>query len=184
MSDTIEYLVGPGSVLLEIHGNWDEFASLNAAPDLTVQAVLGRRLGDFIAGPETRHIYEALMERILRTGEPVRFTHRCDSPGRRRHMEMLVEPAAPGVVRFRSRLLREEPREIQHLLDHEAPRSDELLTMCSWCKRVRDEADTWVNVEDYVARTGFLEVDVLPQLSHGLCPQCEADMQALTHSVA
>jgi len=183
MSDTIEYLVGPGSVLLEIHGNWDEFATLNAAPDLTVQAVLGRRLGDFIAGPETRLIYEVLVARILETGKSVRLTHRCDSPTCRRHMEMRVEPAAPGVARFRSRLLREEPRETQRLLDGDAPRSHEMMTMCSWCKRVRGEADTWVNVEDYVERTSLFEANLLPRLSHGICRHCAAEMDALIDSI-
>lgn len=185
MPDTIEYLVGPDSVVLEIHGNWDEFATLNAARDLTAQSVLGQRLSDFIAGPETRMIYEALVARILDTGESVRFTYRCDGPDCRRHMEMRVEPAAPEVVRFLSRLLREEPREVQHLLDDHARRSDEILTMCSWCKRVRDDAvDEWLDVEDYVVRTKLLEAAVLPQLSHGLCPHCEAEMDGLIASVA
>lgn len=178
MPVTIEYLVGPDSVVLEIHGNWDGFATLNAARDLTAQSVLGHRLGDFIAGPETRIIYDTLVTRILETGESVRFTYRCDGPDCRRHMEMRVEPAAPGVVRFKSRLIREEPREIQHLLDDHAPRSEQILTMCSWCKRVRDD------VEDYVVRTHLLESEVLPQLSHGLCPHCEAEMDGLIASVA
>lgn len=184
MADIIEYLVGPDSVVLEIHGDWDEFATHNAARDLTAQAVLGRRLSDFVAGPETRMIYEALVQRILETGEPLQFKYRCDSPSCRRHMEMRVDLAAPDVVRFRSRLLREEPREIQMLLDQRARRSRDMLTMCSWCKRVRSDGDDWMDVEDYVEQSGLMEAETLPRLTHGVCPHCEAEMDALIGSVA
>jgi hypothetical protein len=41
-----------------------------------------------------------------------------------------------------------------------------LLCMCAWCKRIRDEAESWEKVEDYVqSRTHA-------SFSHGICPDC------------
>lgn len=164
---------------MEIHGAWDEFARANAAAGLSVQTVLGRDLDDFVAGPETRLVYRALSERIRQTGEPARFTYRCDGPTCRRFMEMRLDLAAPDVVRFRSRVLREEARDAQPLLDVRTKRSDDLLTMCSWCKRMKIEGSDWVEVEDYVERTKLMEAEILPRLSHGMCPACEAELEPL-----
>jgi hypothetical protein len=41
-----------------------------------------------------------------------------------------------------------------------------LLKICAWCKRIRDEAETWQSVETYVqSRTHA-------SFSHGMCPDC------------
>ncbi len=41
-----------------------------------------------------------------------------------------------------------------------------LLCMCAWCKRIRDEEQTWESVEKYVqSRTHA-------SFSHGICPDC------------
>ena len=41
-----------------------------------------------------------------------------------------------------------------------------LLPMCSYCKKVRDEANYWQRVEDYI--TSHSDA----QCSHGICPEC------------
>lgn len=41
-----------------------------------------------------------------------------------------------------------------------------LLAMCSSCKRIRDDDDSWEPVEVYLQRHGELSV------SHGICPEC------------
>ena len=123
----IEYLTRSDQTLMEIGGAWDAFALENDAPDLLASAVLGRTLDDFVADAETRMIYAALVQRLLRTGEPIRFRYRCDSPGHRRHMAMVIERAAPDSVRFRSKVLRKESRPTQRLLDRNVRRSGETL---------------------------------------------------------
>ena len=42
----------------------------------------------------------------------------------------------------------------------------ELLPMCSWCKRIRIDDDTWQSVED------FLGAQSQAQVSHSMCPDC------------
>jgi len=41
-----------------------------------------------------------------------------------------------------------------------------LLPICSYCKRIRDEAERWAQVDDYVSR----HTDA--QFTHGICPDC------------
>ncbi len=41
-----------------------------------------------------------------------------------------------------------------------------LLCICAWCKRIRDEAQTWQAVEQYVAGRTHAE------FSHAICPDC------------
>ncbi len=44
-----------------------------------------------------------------------------------------------------------------------------ILSICSYCKKIRDEDDAWRPVEEYLQKH-----DGGPRLSHGMCPQCYA----------
>ncbi len=47
----------------------------------------------------------------------------------------------------------------------------ELLPICAWCKRVRDDEDYWHHIDEYVhLQTGT-------DFTHGICPQCSAAVQ-------
>lgn len=41
-----------------------------------------------------------------------------------------------------------------------------LLCICAWCKRIRDEAETWESMEEYV------QSHTHASFSHGICPDC------------
>lgn len=41
-----------------------------------------------------------------------------------------------------------------------------LLSICSYCRRLRDEDGTWTSLEDYV------EARSAAQFTHGICPDC------------
>jgi hypothetical protein len=43
--------------------------------------------------------------------------------------------------------------------------------MCGWCKRVAI-GDAWMEVEDAVSELRLFERKVLPDISHGICPDC------------
>jgi hypothetical protein len=43
-----------------------------------------------------------------------------------------------------------------------------LLSVCAWCKRIRDDDEAWVPLERYVAAHERRD------LSHGICPTCAA----------
>lgn len=51
-------------------------------------------------------------------------------------------------------------------LQREVKQLEGLLPICSYCKRIRDEANAWSQVEEYVGRR------TEAQFSHGICPDC------------
>jgi DNA-binding response OmpR family regulator len=51
-------------------------------------------------------------------------------------------------------------------LQREVKQLEGLLPICTYCKRIRDEADSWSQVEEYVGRR------TEAQFSHGICPDC------------
>lgn len=75
--------------------------------------------------------------------------------------EFITKPVDPDELRARlvvaERILGLR-RELQQL--------EGLLPICSYCKRIRDEGDTWNSLEAYIERRSEA------QFSHGICPDC------------
>lgn len=160
--------VGPG---------FDEFAASNEAPTLSAARVLGRRLWSFISDAETVMLYEALVSGVRSTGSPARVPLRCDSPQRRRYMELEILRAGEQEIEFHSSLLRLEEQETLPLYDARRPRAGEILRVCGWCKRVRVE-EAWLETEAAVRALDLFARPALPPLSHGICEDCRARVRA------
>lgn len=157
---------------------WLAFAAENGWTTFASQ-VIGSQLIQQIADPETRHVYQLLIDRAWDGGRQAYFRYRCDSPNCRRFMEMRINRSAPDQVEFRSRVLHMEMRDPVGLLDPGlVRRSTEVLKVCSWCKSVWANT-SWVEVEQAVDRLGLLSAPVLPQISHGICPTCSERMTSV-----
>ena len=51
-----------------------------------------------------------------------------------------------------------------------------LVHMCAWCKRLRDGAETWETIEEYVHKRTHAS------FSHGICPEClKAELTEKNH---
>jgi hypothetical protein len=154
-----------------VNDEWVEFARENGAPELGREAVLGRAIWGFMEGMETRHISRLLLDNANRSGKSMTIPFRCDSTDLRRFMEMEIAPAGNGIVEFRSRVLKIEKREPVLLLDPDAGRGDEFLTICSWCRRARIDS-AWVELDEAVKKLDLFSSASLPQLTHGMCQDC------------
>jgi len=44
-----------------------------------------------------------------------------------------------------------------------------LLSICAYCKNIREDEDTWVPIEQYVSQRAHT------MFSHGICPKCAAE---------
>lgn len=75
------------------------------------------------------------------------------------------------------------------LLDVDSARKEvaelkDLVPMCAWCRKVRDDDSFWHSVEDYIGSHPEIEV------THGICPECvkvveaEIDQAPCRHGVA
>ncbi|NNE07956.1 MAG: hypothetical protein HKN20_05270 [Gemmatimonadetes bacterium] len=151
--------------------DWLDFARANGAPDLTAENVIGRPLWDFVAGADTRHLYELMFRRARNDGVSFVVPFRCDAPTARRFMELVVHPAGRGGIDLEGRLVRGEKRDPARLLDPAVPRTNDSLMICSWCKKVRPE-QTWLDAEIAITSMDLFLTPRLPQLTHGICPVC------------
>jgi PAS domain-containing protein len=168
----IVYLIDAEDRIVRVNPAWDEFARANDSPALLGRHMLGRALWDFIADRTIREIYRRLLLRV-RDGRPMRYRYRCDSPRHRRVFEMQLKAMPDGGVEFTSTLETEEARPaVISLLDANAPRSTELVRMCSWCHGVRWAGESWVPLEAAVERLHLREVHAMPSLTHGICEPC------------
>lgn len=164
------YMVDERDRLIYVNPAWELFALENDAPELTAHSVLGRPLLDFIHGAESKHMTSMLLRRVRAAGSAIVVPFRCDSSSQRRELEMVVTPI-DGCVEFRTRVSRSLPRRPIPLLTRGRPRTDELLTLCSWCNRVK-VFDQWVELEDAAQVLGLFERPILPTLTHGICTRC------------
>jgi hypothetical protein len=171
--DEFRYEVDATDRIRRVDAAWGRVARANGAAAADPARVVGRSIFDFIAGGEVRHLYGLLFRSARTRRRPIRLPFRCDAPDRRRFMELRIEPGAAGALRIATSLLFEEPRPVVRLLDAATPRSDELVALCSWCKRVRTAPGVWQEIEDAVRALGLFDEASMPGLTHGICAPCE-----------
>jgi hypothetical protein len=166
----IVYSVDSGGRIERVSNSWNAFAADNDAPELIDAAVIGRPLVDFIAGSETKHVFDLLSHRV-RAGHVVTLPFRCDAPGRRRRMRLTMTGVSDGGIEFRSTPLEEVERPAQPLLDRGRSHGEEWLKVCSWCKRVK-VVEQWVEIERAAEYLQLFDPGHLPQITHGMCQDC------------
>jgi hypothetical protein len=179
--DTFIYRIDSTDTIVSVSDNWHVFADANAwGGAVRPEDVVGHKLWEFIDDHETRHLHQELFRRA-RSGthsRPIPF--RCDSPRERRFLELLIVALPDGSIQITSTILRTEPRSPVSLLDAGSPRSPDMVTVCSMCKKIRVSPQQWAEIEDGVARLRLFEADRMPRLTHGLCHSCyEAAMADL-----
>jgi hypothetical protein len=167
-SSDVTYRVDAAGFLTFVNEGWNSFARLNDTPELCGPSILGRRVADAIADPETQFIFERIRRRAAE-GVRVELTFRCDSPMLRRLMALTVI-AVGREVEFRTSIVGIAMRPTVRLLEPGRPRSQALLSLCGWCNRGR-VGTRWADIEEVVAELSLFEGPV-PQLTHGMCPEC------------
>jgi hypothetical protein len=171
--------IGADGCVRFVNAEWAQFGRENGLAT-TASAVIGQPLLAAISDAETRHLYQVLIERVRGSDEMMEFGYRCDSPDCRRWLQMRMRwLEEANEVEFASVLLRSERRETVALLDIGQQRSRDLLSMCSWCKQVLAE-QSWVEVEQAIARLQLFADRALPRISHGICPTCSERLCAIT----
>ena len=172
LGNCVTYHIDKENRLTLVNDKWDVFATDNNAADLTRSSVINKSLFAYISDESTRHLYKMLTARIRKEHKTLSFEFRCDAPDRRRFMKMMIFPLKNSEIGFRSCILKEEPREYVTLLDAGGARSDDLLKICSWCKKIELDHSIWVEVEEAVESLELFNIVKLPYLTHGMCPSC------------
>jgi streptogramin lyase len=77
-------------------------------------------------------------------------------------------------LHLRVRSLRLHENDLQRRVAEEVARVEVLsglLPICAWCKKVRDDAGYWAQIESYISARSKVE------FTHGICPQCAASLR-------
>lgn len=174
-----DYVLDAEGRILRVGDAWDRTAQEAGAPELVASEVLGTVLDDHISDLPTRHLWQTLMHGVRSTGRPAEVPVRCDTPTLRRWTRVLVAPLEDGGFTFKTRLVRVERRPPVPLLDASRPLDPEhRIRMCGWCKRVAVPGEGWLEVEQAVDRLELFGAERLPEITHGLCPDCAQRMAA------
>jgi hypothetical protein len=152
------------------------FAVANGAPTLPDEW-LGRSIWETSESSQVNMVFRALVERA-RAGQAVRVPARCDSPSLLRFVQFSLTAGPDGEVTFSSELTgarfpnsRKQTNRFITVLN-----PDQVLRVCAWCFRV--DSDGWRGIEDIVAEQGLLLDDEVPEITHGICPDCLAAVSA------
>jgi hypothetical protein len=179
----VTYEIDESDRLIEVNEAWTAFAMANSAPAMIPPQILGQLIWEEFSDPTTIQLYRVMVERVRERGQSVCFDFRCDAPAVRRWLMMRIEPASNHRVRFEILPRVIEPRPPVALLDAAALRSDDLLTMCGWCKKIRSTDGTWVEVETAIQTMRLFEQGRLPHISHGVCRPCYENIRATIDSM-
>jgi hypothetical protein len=170
--DSFAYTVDGENRLTAVSSNWDDFLRANEGlPTSASAAVIGRSLFDFISGPETIHLYHLLLQNVRSTGKTATVLFNCDSPALRRRLRLSMIRGIAGGVVFRSTVLSIVAREPVELLETGAS-AGEVVTICSFCKKLALPENRWVEPEAFLRETAYFTMARPPRLTHGVCPAC------------
>jgi hypothetical protein len=183
----VAYLTDRDAMILAVgQRGWLAFATENAAPWLTAEAMVGTSLFDAIDGQASRDAWRRLHVAVA-SGQRTAtvFEYRCDAPGAERHMRMSITAvtADGGVaaILYQSQMLAEVRRLPLPLLSADMreslrrpPPPKHVVVLCSFCQRVAwpppgdGRARRWISAVEFYRRGGPPDTAI----SNGICPPC------------
>lgn len=173
LGETYRYTVDKSDIILAVDENWRSFAEENCGGSGCLpETIIGSSLMDHISDWETKDLYETILRKVREQKRRATFPFRCDSPEKRRFLTLVVIPMEEASIAFESTIVNTELRKPVALLNSEIKRSEDLLRICSMCKRIAMSATEWVEVEIAVQRLGLFQKVVMPKFTHGICQSC------------
>ena len=138
---------------------------------------VGRAYSEFHTPEETNAFVKEIGD-VFKTGEPLKHEHRSRRDGKffLRTLSPVKGPDATAiavnVVTKDISKLKEMEAEREKLISELQSALESIKTLkglipiCAWCRKVRDDAGYWEEIESYVKK--HTDAD----FSHGICPQC------------
>ncbi|TWU14979.1 hypothetical protein Pla52o_55160 [Novipirellula galeiformis] len=171
------YCVDQKDVIVCINDWWLAFAKENHSAELNELTVVGKSLWEFIVDEPTRTLYKEIHNWVRMSGTPITIPFRCDSPVLQRYMQLTINRAANGGLRYESALIRALPQRHLSVFEPSQPRTKAFLTMCSFCKRTLIEPSGWLEMENIAIKLQMYETQTVPGLHYTVCPECASQFQ-------
>lgn len=172
----IKYSINKDDRLGNFCDLWDDFAGDNGGQSVLASKVLNHSIWEFIVNPTIREVYRRIFKTV-RTGRVLKFNFRCDSPHHKRFMEMILVAGHDRSIDFTTKTLSIEKRATPIFLDPTKNYRFELVTLCSWCSRIKVNSK-WQDLDIAVRNLRLLEEDILPNITHAMCEDCFSNIQS------
>jgi hypothetical protein len=167
------YTIDHDDRLISVSDGWNSFARNNGAEkNISQPHILNQKIWNFIADGETEYIYKELVSRVREFHVTANIKIRCDSSTERRYLDIEMSNVYDGFIQFDSRIEKVERRDRVLLLESDRPSSDEMLKVCSYCKKIDTGNETWEELEIAVNRLELFNCTPLPKITHGVCNEC------------
>ena len=170
----VRYAIDARDTIDFVNEDWDAFALHNAGASIVRSRVLGRSIWDFMDDAPTEEFYRMLFDRVRDGRSNIQFGFRCDSDTERRFLRMEIACANERRIDFSVTPIAVETRPSSKLFSDRADRSDQLVSVCSWCKRVRCSDGSWREIEQAMPLIQPFRGNEVPSITHGMCADCLA----------
>lgn len=108
-NETYSHKVDAKGIIVSVSDNWQSFAEENLGGSTYLpENVIGTYLLDHIHEPETKHLYELILQKVRKYRRQATFSFRCDSPDKRRFLELSVIPLKDNSTEFKSQIIKTE----------------------------------------------------------------------------
>lgn len=170
----VRYAIDSNDAIDFVNEDWDVFAERNSGGRVLGDKILGRSIWDFLDDAHTCEFYRIMLEQVRGGRGPIQFGFRCDSDTERRFLRMNIARSNDLRVEFTVTPIALQTRPAISLLDEDAEHLDQMVTVCSWCKRVRCADGTWLDIEDAMPLVRPFSSNKVPHITHGMCADCLA----------
>lgn len=167
----ISYHIDGSDRIVHVDGPWQQFADDNQAPELKLDAVVGKRIWDFFAGSETRSLFDQMFQHVRRVRSEVKFPFRCDAPELERAMQLVVRPLPGEQLRVESHQLRTCEHHAPWLERAKGDHRGREVEICSLCRRVNVEGK-WLEASEALTQAALFLQSRRPTLRERVCEEC------------
>lgn len=156
------YIIDSHYRIIDVHSQWDKFAADNEGnPNIYKKNILFKNIMDFIKGDAVKMWYESIISLSKTLNIHITRPYRCDSPDKKRFMEMEVIPLQDGNILINHYLIKEEAikTSVSSFIFHRADEKNSLLR-CSVCNQFL-HINRWIELEEAVKHYDFRSLNII-----------------------
>ena len=157
------YSVDKDFTLIDIGGDWDQFAIENNGATCLAANLIGSELLQFISGDSTKMWINAIIQRARYTGDTIVTRYRCDGPDTKRVFRLTARLNSADLVRVEHQLLSTEKKPAPPPVITKAGKSNRVQHCCD-CSQVEIDGQ-WQDIEDRELDTSYFVI-------HTVCESC------------
>jgi hypothetical protein len=195
MNAKISYWVDNQNIICKVDDAWDtNLDADNWTERASSRGVIGKNLLEFICDDITRMYVATMIESVRISSKTLTRPYRCDSPHKKRFMQMTISPAEAenGQLCVSHELLREEPLKRPVMFENATEWISEkashqiregraglaaYLIRCSICNRLRDKkTDLWHETDSLPHWVVNIAKPI--KIVYGVCTNCMDELKA------